>query len=193
MRRLALLLAFLLPWPAWAHPHVLIDAHIIVLFDKGLITALQIGWKFDPVYSGSLVADFDKDKNATLSAKEIADIERDAFQDTAQHQYFTHASIDGQPVQWTRASNFTLLVQKDTLIYGFKLALPQPIDPRSHAFKVSTYEESFYIDIDIPNDAAIRLVGDGSAGCRATLSEDRATPLLGGAAYPKKMVVTCEP
>ncbi|CAA7611743.1 conserved exported hypothetical protein [Magnetospirillum sp. LM-5] len=193
MRRWALVLALLLPWPAWAHPHVLIDAHIILLFDKGLIHALQIGWKFDPVYSGTLVADFDQDKSGTLSAKEISAIEKDAFQDTLQHQYFTYASIDGQPVTWPPARDFKLLVQKDTLVYGFRLALPQPVDPRSHAFKVSTYEESFYIDIDIPNDAAIRLVGDGSAGCRATLSEDRANPLLGGAAYPKKVVVTCEP
>lgn len=193
MRRWLLALALLLPGQAWAHPHVLIDAHIIVLFDKGLIHALQIGWKFDPVYSSSLVSDFDTDKSATLSAKEIAAIEKDAFQDTAQHQYFTYASIDGQPVAWPRARDFTLLVQKDTLIYGFKLTLPQPIDPRRHAFKVSTYEESFYIDIDIPNDAAARLIGDGSAGCRVELSEDRSNPLLGGAAFPKKVVVACEP
>lgn len=186
-------LALLAPLPAQAHPHVLIDAHVVVVFDKGQIHTLQMGWKFDPVYSGSLVGDFDQDKSGTLSAKEITSIEREAFQDTRPLRYLTHAKIDGQIVEWPKATDFQVMVHKDSLVYAFKLVLPSPVDPRKRAFQVSAYEEGFYIDVDIPNESAVKLVGSGSEGCAATISEDRDTPLLGGAAYPKKVVVRCAP
>ncbi len=187
-----LLLALLLPLPAWAHPHVLIDSHIIFLFEKGKVTALQLGWKFDPAFSSSLVQDFDANKDGKLSSDEIAALEKEAFQDTRQYQYFTYASSDGAAISWPIATDFKLLVQKDSLLYAFRLSFPQAVDPRQQALKVSTYEETFYIDIDIPNDSAVRLVGEGSEGCKAVIGADKTNPLLNGIAFPKKVEIICQ-
>lgn len=185
------LMAALLPQSAQAHPHVMIDAHVVALFEQGKIVALQMGWKFDPVYSSSLVQDFDADKSGTLSATEIAAIEKDAFQETKKQSYFTFAKIDGKPIKWPKASDFKVLAVKDSILYAFRLTLPQPVDPRAHAFQISTYEESYYIDIDIPNEAAAKLTGDGSDGCTAELSQDKANPQFGGAVFPRKVEITC--
>lgn len=194
MRRwLAALAVVLAPLPALAHPHVLIDSHVVVMFEAGRITGLQMGWKFDPVYSSSLAQDYDKDKSGSLSPAEIADMEREAFQDTAQHDYFTYAQVDGKTVRWPRAEGFTVLAVKDSLLYGFRLRLPEPVDPRRQAFRLSTYEETYYIDIDFPNDAAVRLTGDGAAGCRAIMSPDLENKLYGGVVVPKKVEITCDP
>lgn len=194
MRRAALVAAMLLaPLPALAHPHVLIDAHVVALFEGGRITALQMGWKFDPVYSSSLVQDYDADKSGTLSPAEIATIEKEAFRDTRQYGYFTHAKIDGKAVDWPQASDFRVLALKDSLVYAFRLTLPQPVDPRRQAFTLSTYEETYYIDLDLPNDEAARLVGDGAEGCRAVIGQDKDNPLFGGVVFPRKLEVACTP
>lgn len=192
LRGWSLLLTLLTPLPAWAHPHVLIDSHIIFLFEKGKVAALQLGWKFDPAFSSSLVQDFDANKDGKLSPAEIATLEKEAFQDTRQYQYFTFASSDGAAISWPIATEFKLLVQKDSLLYAFRLGLPQPVDPRQQALKVSTYEETFYIDIDIPNDQAVRLVGEGSEGCKAVIGQDKTNPLLNGVAFPKKVEIICQ-
>lgn len=194
MRRFpALALALLMaPAAALAHPHVLIDSHVVVQFEGGRITALQMGWKFDPVYSSTLVQDYDSDRNASLSAEETGKMEAEAFQDTAQYSYFTYAKVDGKPLSWPQASSFKPIAYKDSLVYSFRLALPNPVDPRKQAFSLSTYEETFYIDIDFPNDAAVQLIGDGSAGCRAKISPDLENKLLGGAVVPKKVEITCD-
>ena len=194
MRRvLACALALLAaPAAALAHPHVLIDSHVVVQFEGGKITALQMGWKFDPVYSGTLVQDYDADKNATLSAEEIGKMEAEAFQDTAQYSYFTYAKVDGTPLTWPKAGGFKPFALKDALVYSFRLALPTPVDPRRQAFSLSTYEETFYIDIDFANDDAVQLIGDGSAGCRAKILPDLENKLLGGAVVPKKVEITCD-
>ena len=190
-RTFALLVALLVPLPALAHPHVMIDAHVVALFEHGKITALQMGWKFDPVYSSSLVKDFDADKSGTLSAAEIAAIEKEGFQNTREYNYFTYAKIDGKPVEWPQATDFKVLVQKDALVYAFRLTLPQPIDPRQQAFKLATYEETYYIDLDLPNDDAAKLIGEGSENCRAVIGQDKETPLFGGVVFPRKFEVSC--
>lgn len=192
-RWLAALAMMLAPLPALAHPHVLIDSHVVVIFEAGRITGLQMGWKFDPVYSSSLVQDYDKDKSGSLSAKEIADMEREAFQDTQPYSYFTYAKVDEKPVQWPRAEGFTVMVVQDSLLYGFRLRLPEPVDPRRQAFSLSTYEETYYIDIDFANETAVRLIGDGSDGCRAIMSPDSDNKLYGGIVVPNKVEITCAP
>lgn len=192
MRLGLLLLLFLTPLPALAHPHVLIDSHIILLFEKGKVAALQMGWKFDPAFSSSLVQDFDSDKDGKLSPSEINTLEKEAFQDTRQYQYFTFANVKGTPVDWPQAADFKLLVHQDALLYAFRLNFPQPVDPRQDSLTLSTYEETFYIDIDIPNDAAVRLVGDGAEGCKAAIGQDRTNPLLNGVAFPKKVEIVCQ-
>lgn len=194
MRKAAVLTLALLaaPGAALAHPHVLIDSHIVFQFEGGKVTALQMGWKFDPVYSATLAQDYDADKNGTLSAKEIEALEKEAFQDTAQYSYFTYAQVDGKPVTWPKAGGFAPMEFKDSLLYSFRLELPQPVDPRKQALRVSTYEETYYIDIDFPSDAAVQLTGDGSAGCHAKISPDLENRLLGGAVVPNKVEITCD-
>ena len=193
LRAAVLAAAALCPLPALAHPHVLIDSHIVVQFEAGKIIALQMGWKFDAVYSGSLLQDFDKNKDGKLSAKELAAMEKDAFQDTAQYSYFTYAQVDRKPLTWPKAEGFQVIAQKDGLIYAFRLRLPEPVDPRKQDFRLSTYEETYYIDIDFPNDTAVWLIGDGAEGCRATMSPDLENTLLGGVVTPKKVEIACAP
>ncbi len=192
-RILAAALALLAPAAAQAHPHMLIDAHVVIRFEAGKIAMLQMGWKFDPISSSALVQDYDKDKSGTLSAQELAELEKEAFQDTRQYGYFTYAMTDGTPVTWPAAEQFQVMTVDDSLLYAFRLRLPQPVDPRRQAFRVSTYEETYYIDIDFPNDAAIQLIGDGAAGCHAKISPDLENRLFGGVVIPKKVEITCDP
>ena len=47
---------------AFAHPHVFVDANIeIVRNDKGEFTELRHVWRFDELFSATIILDFDKD------------------------------------------------------------------------------------------------------------------------------------
>ncbi|WP_239988748.1 DUF1007 family protein [Paramagnetospirillum kuznetsovii] len=193
MRLAALVLLFLLATlPARAHPHVLVDVHALVEFKDGKIVSLFMGWKFDPVYSSTLFKDFDKNKNGKLDAAEIRDIEANAFRDTKDQSYFTYGQVDGKPIQWKDATDFNVIGMKDSLLYAFRLSFPEPVDPRKHAVSVTTYEETFYIDMDFPNDKAATLNGEGSQGCKVTIAPDHGNTIFGGVVTPKRATVTCE-
>lgn len=185
-------LLLLAPVAAWAHPHVLCDVHALVEFKDGKIVSLFMGWKFDPVFSATLLKDFDKNKNNRLDPDEITDIEREAFGDTRQQSYFTYAKIGDQPVIWPQASDFKLMAVKDSLLYAFRLKLPEPVDPRKQSFSFTTFEETFYIDMDFPDNKAATMTGDGSQTCRVTIAPDLGNTIFGGVVTPKRAIVTCE-
>jgi len=185
-------LALLAPVAAQAHPHVLVDVHTLVEFKDGKIVSLFMGWKFDPIFSASLFKDFDKNKNGKLDPAEIKDIEREAFRDTKAQGHFTYARVGDAPVTWKDATDFKVIGVKDSLLYAFRLSLPTPVDPRKVTFSFTTYEETFYIDMDFPDDKAVTLTGDGSQGCRATIAPDLGNTIFGGAVTPKRATISCE-
>ncbi len=193
MRRLALILAVLLAsTAAWAHPHVLCDVHAVVEFKDGKIVSLFMGWKFDPIFSASLFKDFDKNKNGKLDPSEIKDIEREAFHDTREQDHFTYAKVGDKPVKWPDATDFKVMGVKDSLLYAFRLHLPEPVDPRKVPFSFTTYEETFYIDMDFPDDKAVALTGPGSEHCRVTIAPDTGNTIFGGVVTPKRATISCE-
>ncbi|KIL99925.1 ABC-type uncharacterized transport system periplasmic component [Paramagnetospirillum magnetotacticum MS-1] len=192
MRRFLTALFLILPIPALAHPHVLVDVHALVEFKDGKIVSLFMGWKFDPVFSASLLNDFDKNKNHRLDPDEMKDLEREAFRDTKEQAHFTYARIGAEPVVWKDATDFKVIAVKDTLMYAFRLPLPRPVDPRKEAFSFTTYEETFYIDMDFPTGNAVTLNGEGSAGCKASIAPDTGNTIFGGAVTPKRATITCE-
>lgn len=185
-----MLAALLAPAAAQAHPHVMIDAHAVAQFEHGKIVALVMGWKFDPLYSSSLVHDYDKDKNGALSAQEIATMEQEAFSDTQPLNYLTYAKVDGVTVDWPKATDFKVMTFKDSLLYSFRLVFPKPV--AADAVKISTYEESFYIDIEFPDAGAVKMIGEGSDACRVTMNPDPANAIFGGAVVPKKVEFICD-
>lgn len=182
----------LLAAPALAHPHVMVDVHALVEFKDGKVVSLFMGWKFDPVYSSSLFKDFDKNKNGKLDPPEIKEIEAQAFRDTKDQGYFTYAMVDGKPVTWKSATDFNVVGVKDSLLYAFRLNFPDPMDPRNTTVSFTTYEETFYIDMDFPNDKAATLNGEGSQGCKVTIAPDRGNTIFGGVVTPKRATITCE-
>ncbi|TAN60621.1 MAG: DUF1007 family protein, partial [Magnetospirillum sp.] len=186
------LLVLLAPLSARAHPHVMVDVHALVEFKDGKIVSLYMGWKFDPIFSSSLFKDFDRNKNGKLDPAEIKDIEREAFHDTREQDHFTYARTGDTPVKWPDATEFKVMGVKDSLLYAFRLHLPQPIDPRQVTFSFTTYEETFYIDMDFPNDKAVTLTGPGSEKCRAIIAPDTGNTIFGGVVTPKRATMTCD-
>ncbi|CAA7617764.1 ABC-type uncharacterized transport system (fragment) [Candidatus Terasakiella magnetica] len=194
MRRLILALLFaLLPATARAHPHVMVDVHALVEFKGGKVVSLFMGWKFDPVFSASMVKDFDKNRNGKLDPEEIKTIEAEAFRDTKDQSHFTYPRVNGLTIKWRDATDFKVIAVKDSLLYAFRLPLPEPMDPRQVVFAFTTYEETFYIDMDFPDDKAVTLTGDGAEKCRAVITPDHGNTIFGGAVTPKLATVVCEP
>ncbi|MGQ3281388.1 MAG: DUF1007 family protein, partial [Shinella sp.] len=68
MRLLPLLVAgaaFIAPAVAFAHPHIFAEARLeVVAGEDGTVSELRNVWRFDDMFSASVVMDFDKNSNS---------------------------------------------------------------------------------------------------------------------------------
>ena len=185
--RALLALLLILPLPAAAHPHVWIDATLAFVSEGGKITALDITWVFDDLYSQLVLEDFDQDGDGTMSQKELDALVGISAANLMSYTFFTHVKIAGEKHYVSRVKEFYAEVTEDQLIlYRFRVPLPAPTDPKDLA--VGLFDDSYYVDVALAeSDISV------PEGCKATLEQDQNEPLYYGTYFPTYVHLDCAP
>lgn len=137
-----------LPVPlSWSHPHVFVYNGVTVTFDKNGLAGFEIRWAFDEMFSSMIILDFDKNRNGRFEPSEIAGVEKGAFSNLREFDYFTHIKIDKKPFKVKYVKDFSAEIENHILIYRFFV----PCHVRAtHAWKevkISVYDREFYTSI----------------------------------------------
>lgn len=168
MRRIFRAAALLLASPglALAHPHIFAQARLeVVADDKGQIGELRNVWRFDDVFSSSVVMDFDKNGNATLDPDELEEVGKTVRTSLGDYSYYTSLSTDGKPVKVDAPDVIHVDYQDGQLLMFFavKPATPMPLKGKL-AFGV--YDPTLYTAIDFSADDDMATLGDGFKACK---------------------------
>ncbi|MBW7957044.1 MAG: DUF1007 family protein [Deltaproteobacteria bacterium] len=75
---------------AWSHPHMSIDNSVTAVFDANGLAGFRLEWTFDEMSSSIFILDFDVNKNGRLEKSEIAALEKGAFSNLKNFEYFTN-------------------------------------------------------------------------------------------------------
>lgn len=184
---LLILLAALLPaGPAAAHPHVWIEASVILHMKDGKIVAVSHKWEFDPRFSIVLLDQFDKNRNRHFEKTEIADVKANGFTSLKRLSYFTHVRVGQKYQTITNIPYFEAEVSGQKVVYVFTARLETPIDPRKTKADFLFLDRSYYVDV-AAKKAEIR----GEKGCSVAWSDDTKNPIYYGLVIPKMLNVTC--
>ena len=184
---LLILLAALAPaGPAAAHPHIWVDASVILHMKDGKIVAVSHKWVFDPRFSIVLLDQFDKNRNRHFEKAEIADLKANGFAALEQLSYFTHVRVGGKYQKITQIPHFEGEVSGQNVVYVFTARLETPIDPRTTKADFLFLDRSYYVDV-AAKKAEIR----GEKGCTVAWSDDKSNPIYYGLVIPKMLNVSC--
>ncbi|MBK6466478.1 MAG: DUF1007 family protein [Rhodobacter sp.] len=157
----------LLATPALAHPHIFIDASVEVLLDgQNRATGLRIGWRYDDLYSLSVIADrgLDPDWDGALTAAEESAL---AGFDMAWMEGFqgdTYALLDaadlrlGPPQDWTAGYAGGKITSTHLRMFAAPVAIGEG------TLFVQVYDPGFYTSYAIVGDGVLT---GGSGACRA--------------------------
>ena len=184
--------AFFAARPASAHPHIWIDATVALVAREGTVRELAMAWKFDPLFSGMVTSDFDKNGNGTLDPDEIQALTDQTVPSIAEYDYFTHLRIGGKARKVESIRNFKIQVHNKLLYYGFAIPLDPPVDPLHTELSFSLYDRSYYTDVGTEAEGAIRLLGDWPPGCSVETTEDVGNPIYFGMVFPVLHVLRCK-
>nr|WP_316655827.1 DUF1007 family protein [uncultured Gellertiella sp.] len=163
---LALTLASATPLGAFAHPHIFVDARLEVVADeKGVITELHNVWRFDEVFSSSVVLDFDKDSNSTLDPDELDEVGKTVRKSLADYSYYTALSQDGKPVKVAPPDVIHVDYRDGQLLMFFavKPAVPMPLKGK---LTFGVYDPTLYTSIDFAYDASMVTIGEAFKACK---------------------------
>ena len=174
IRPLCLLLALLSGTvAAVAHPHVFAEARLDVMIspDGRKVEALRHLWRFDDVFSATVIFEFDKNSNNKLDDDELATVRDTIYNSLADFNYFQLVTIDGKDVVMQAPEEFAAIYDSNQLIIMFET---KPKDDLMLSGKVDfgVYDPTFYTAIDFVEDEqmAVSALPDGCA--RAVIRPD---------------------
>lgn len=165
-RRILLAASVVLAPQAVAHPHVWIEMTSAVGFNpKGQITALGIAWTFDEFYSMAAVDGQDTNKDGKYDEAELKELAGLYLNNLQKYGYFTAVEASGKSAPTGKADSPRAQFKDGRLTFSFRLPLAKPIDPKTEKFAFSSFDPSYYIDIQPAKVGGVRMGTNAPKGC----------------------------
>ncbi|MBX5158695.1 MULTISPECIES: DUF1007 family protein [unclassified Rhizobium] len=159
-------LASLAPAAALAHPHIFVEARLEVVADKdGNIEELRNVWRFDEVFSSSVVMDFDKNTDLKLEPNELAEVGKTVKQSLSEYDYYMNLTINGKNIT-VQKPDIIHVDYKDGQLLMFFAVKPAEKMPLKGRLTFGVYDPTLYTSIDFPTDDELAIVGDGFKACK---------------------------
>lgn len=163
---------------AGAHPHVFAEARLDVVLspDHQSVKALRHLWRFDDLFSSTVLMEFDKNADLKLDDTELKDVADTVFASLAEYDYFQLVTVDGKDVTMKAPSHLMANFDNDQLIILFE---SEPATPIRLAGKVDfgVYDPTFYTAIDFTEDANMAVDGMPSTCTRTVIRPDPDTAI----------------
>ncbi len=132
----------------YAHPHMFITPSVEVVFDNDGIAGFKQQWIFDDMFSSSIIADYDKNRDGKLSLPEIKVIEKEAFSYTSEQNYFTKLAVNKKNIVINKVTDFNAWIDKGLLVYSFFVPYKIPVSKQNSKIVVAVYDFTYYVAFD---------------------------------------------
>ncbi|MER9242663.1 DUF1007 family protein [Mesorhizobium sp. M0633] len=160
-----------------AHPHVFAEATLdLTVGPDRTVKSLRHLWRFDDLFSSTVLMEFDKNSDLVLDAKELDEVALTVHASLAEYNYFQMVTLNGNDVTMAPPPKFSVSYENDQLVVQFET---QPKDPLALAGKVSIgiYDPTFYTAIDFTDDDKIAVAGLPEGCSRAVVRPDPDTAI----------------
>ncbi|MER9210477.1 DUF1007 family protein [Mesorhizobium sp. M0663] len=160
-----------------AHPHVFAEAKLdLTVGPDHTVKSLRHLWRFDDLFSSTVLMEFDKNSDLVLDAKELDEVALTVHASLAEYNYFQMVTLNGKDVTMAPPPKFSVSYENDRLVVQFET---QPKDPLALAGKVSigVYDPTFYTAIDFTDDDKIAVAGLPEGCSRAVVRPDPDTAI----------------
>ncbi|THF57942.1 DUF1007 family protein [Ollibium composti] len=163
---------------ASAHPHVFAEARLDVVLsaDHQSVKALRHLWRFDELFSSTVLMQFDKNSDLKLDDAELKDVADTIFSSLAEYDYFQLVTVDGKDVHMNAPSQVMTNFDNDQLIVLFESEPATPIK-LAGTIDFGVYDPTFYTAIDFTEDANMAVEGLPSTCTRKVIRPDPDTAI----------------
>ena len=162
----------LAPAGARAHPHVFAEASLEIAVDAaGDVEALRHVWRFDDLFSSTVLIEFDANADLKLDTTELEEVGKVIHESLAEFGYFQFVTVDGRDVAMQPPERIIADFQDSQLIILFESKPTQPLR-LAGTVDFGVYDPTFYTAIDFFEDDNLTVSGLPAACARAVVRPD---------------------
>ena len=170
MNRSTLILAAALslaPAAAFAHPHIFVEARLeVVAGADGNVQELRNVWRFDEVFSSSVLMDFDKNTNLKLEPDELKEVGTTVRDSLADYDYYVNMTFNGKTIKVNKPDEIHVDYKEGQLLMFFAVKPAETMPLKGNRLSFGIYDPTLYTSVDFPTDADMITVGDAFKACR---------------------------
>lgn len=134
-----------------SHPHVFAEARLDVVAAGGQVAALRHLWRFDELFSSTVLVEFDLNSDLKLDEDELKTVAETVHESLADFNYFQFVTLDGADVKMNAPDNMVADMQDNQLIILFESKPAAPLVITSKV-AIGVYDPTFYTAIDFIED-----------------------------------------
>ncbi|MBO6813258.1 MAG: DUF1007 family protein [Rhizobiaceae bacterium] len=155
--------------PANAHPHVFVETSMeIVRNDKGEFSELRQVWRFDELFSSTLVLDFDANGNGELDPDEIEEITTTVKKSIADYDFYTAMRAGEKVIEFYEPDALKGYMEGGQMIMFLAVEPAKPYSFDDGPLRISASDTSYYVAFNM-DEANIKLVGPDAEACNTTV------------------------
>ena len=182
-----LLLAF--SQTSFSHPHAFIDNKLTMIFDNEGFAGIRVEWVFDEFFSSMITGDYDRNQNNILENSEIDAIEKEAFDNLANFDYFTVIRIGGKSFKVKYVHDFSAALKEGKLIYDFFMPCHVKAISTFKEVVISQYDPTYYTDMSLDEGQPVMIEGDSGFETSSRISENPKISYYFGLVHPIETIV----
>jgi len=147
MRYMFLFISSFISFFLVAHPHVFIDNRVSVLFDDKGLAGFRHEWSFDEMFSSTIIQEFDLNADGKFDEKEIKDVERGAFSNLKEYNYFIDITINGKQFKIQGIKDFYAEIDSGIMVYEFFLPCKVTATFDNQEVKIAVYDPTYFVQV----------------------------------------------
>lgn len=144
---------------ASAHPHVFAEARLeVAVGPDGNVETMRHVWRFDDVFSSTVLLEFDANTDNRLDDGELEEIASVVTDSISEFDYFQTILVGGKSIDVKPVTDMKALFEDGQLIIFFTTQPAKPINIKSSP-SFGVYDPTFYTAIDFTDDSQMVLEG----------------------------------
>lgn len=154
--------------PALTHPHVFAEANLeIVIAEDGTVETLRHVWRFDDLFSSTVLIEFDMNADLELDVEELENVGQVIHESLAEFDYFQFVTLDGREIEMLPPERILADFQDSQLIVLFESRPAQKLQ-LAGTTGFGVYDPTFYTAIDFYDDTSMS-VSSLPSGCQRSV------------------------
>lgn len=142
-----------------AHPHVFAEARLdVAVKPDRTVEALRHVWRFDDLFSSTVLVEFDKNKDMKLDAEELEEVASVVHASLAEFNYFQLVTLNGKDVAMRAPDRLMADFTDNQLIILFESS-PKDALKLEGTVDFGVYDPTFYTAIDFVEDEYMAVDG----------------------------------